>query len=177
MIPLGPLEVTYLHRDGMTVTGTIAETGERVNLTTVPAERPRYRFRGGRYANMGIMDMTAVLRSGLTAQELTLTFWLITIARPGNVVVVRFRDAKEFREGRLSRAGLSRTMSKLVGKRVLRRESAGTFTINPHFAWIGSAKEHKEAVQGWDEWEAREIRREKGLEPIIEWPEGQVRSA
>lgn len=155
----------------MTVRGTITETGERVNIEAT-LRKEKYAFKGVRYVNMGIMEMTRVLRLGLTRQELTLTFWLGTIMRKGNVVVVRYKDTKQFCP--VARSALSRTLSKLVKKRVLRRESSGTFTMNPHFMWIGSAKEHKEFVKEWDLWEAEQDRIEKGLELPIAFPVEQA---
>jgi len=122
-------------------------------LTKEPVEitarkyTPRYQFKGG-HRTVGVIATFKLLRYDLTKNQMKVAIWLPLIARPGNLVSVSGAAAEQVLG--IERHLFSRIMSKLVDLDLIRRDARGVFALNPHYAWNGSAADHKTALAEWD---------------------------
>lgn len=70
--------------------------------------------------------------------ELRILLRLISLLQPNNFLSIKQKDIAL--EMGISPANFSRTISALVKKGIVIRGPLGSMMINPHYAWMGSAK-------------------------------------
>jgi len=142
----------------------LQETGEPVHLTA-HVYRPLYAFLKGNFGAVGFADLEEFLnvaQKQLSKGDLLLALRLPVLANRHNVMVVRYKDAH--RRWGIGRVVLSRTLGKLIKCGYLRRNSPGSFTLNPNWIWTGKTRDHREAITEWNA--------EDGKQKVVEAGEG-----
>lgn len=98
---------------------------------------------------MSVMYTTKILQSDMSHAEIKVAFWLPTVAKRGNVVIISGKMAEK--DLGLERHYFSRLIGQLIKRDYLRREGVrGTYMLNPNFSWNGSVDEHVFAVNAWN---------------------------
>ena len=118
---------------------------------------------------MGIMAAGKLVDAPALPLYIRIALWAPSIANYKTNAVLLTMEIVKRKFPMADKSGLSKALNKLVGMGLLRREGRFSyFTLNPDYAWMGSAKDHQSAVQEWRAWERAEKRKEAGIVEVAE---------